>query len=91
VTQVLHMANGDTLNQKLTAKGNRIEKLLADKTPVEQSIEEAYLSALSRYPSEEEKEKFVKVLSEENEKEKRARVEDMYWALLSCKEFLFNH
>ena len=91
VTQVLHMANGDTLNQKLTAKNNRIEKLLAAKTPSEKLVEEAYLGALSRYPSDEEKEKFIKALSETDEKNRRALVEDMFWALLSCKEFLFNH
>ena len=91
VTQVLHMANGDTLNQKLTAKGNRIEKLLAENTPLEKIVEQGYLSALSRYPSDEEKEKFLKVIGEGSDKERRALIEDMYWALLSSKEFVFNH
>jgi len=62
------MSNGDTLNQKLTAKGNRIERLLADKTPLEKIVEEAWLSALSRYPSDDEKQKFLKVLGDETEK-----------------------
>jgi len=91
VSQVLHISNGDTLNQKLAAKGNRIEKLLAGKTPLDQLIEEAYLSALARYPSDTEKEKFLAVLDDKNEKNRRALVEDMYWALLSSKEFVFNH
>src|SRR2546423_8554479 len=52
VTQVLHIANGDTINQKLAAKGNRLGKLLKDKTPAEKILEEAYLSSLSRYPNE---------------------------------------
>src|SRR2546423_13453170 len=51
ITQVLHIANGDTINQKLSAKDNRIEKLLADKPAPEKIIEEAYLSSLSRYPT----------------------------------------
>src|SRR5205823_11344136 len=46
VTQVLHIANGDTINQKLAAKGNRLEKLLADKTSPEKIVEEAYLRSL---------------------------------------------
>jgi hypothetical protein len=91
VTQVLHMSNGDTLNQKLTAKGNRIDKLLMEKTSTEKVIEEAYLSALARYPSDGEKEKFLKVLDDGDEKNRRALLEDMYWALLSSKEFIFNH
>src|SRR6266508_3269618 len=43
VTQVLHIANGDTINQKLAAKKNRIQSLLGEKTPPEKIIEEAYL------------------------------------------------
>src|SRR2546428_8581801 len=35
VTQVLHIANGDTINKKLEAKNNRISKLLAAKAPDE--------------------------------------------------------
>jgi len=91
VTQVLHIANGDTVNQKLSAKGNRLEKLLADKASPEKIIEDAYLSALSRYPIASEKEKMIKVLAEAKDSETRAAVEDIYWAILSSKEFLFNH
>jgi len=91
ISQVLHISNGDTLNQKLSAKGNRIDKLLAEKTPLENIIEEAYLSALARPPSETEKAKFLKALEDEPEKTRRAAIEDMYWALLSSKEFVFNH
>ncbi|MCI0745011.1 MAG: DUF1553 domain-containing protein [Verrucomicrobia subdivision 3 bacterium] len=91
VTQVLHITNGDTLNKKLTAKGNRVEKLLADKTPPEKAIEELYLSALARYPTEGEKEKLTRALSEAPERERRQALEDIYWAVLSSREFLFNH
>ncbi len=91
ITQVLHIANGDTINQKLSAKDNRLEKLLAAKTSPEKIIEDAYLSSLSRYPTASEQEKLLKVLSEAKDSEKRAVVEDIYWAILSSKEFLFNH
>jgi len=91
VTQVLHIANGDTINQKLAAKGNRIEKLLTDNTQPDKIIEEAYLSSLSRYPTDGEKDRLLKVLNEAAENEKRTVVEDLFWATLSSKEFLFNH
>ncbi|MDB6034139.1 MAG: hypothetical protein JWM16_4477 [Verrucomicrobiales bacterium] len=91
VTQVLHMSNGDTVNQKLSAKKNRITQLIADKTPPEKIIEEAYLSSLSRYPSPREKERFLKSFGDVAEKDRRPLIEDVFWALLTSKEFLFNH
>jgi len=91
IAQVLHIANGDSINEKLEAKNNRISRLLADKTPPVEIVEEACLSALSRHPTDEERNKMLKALSGANETEKRPVVEDWYWALLSSKEFLFNH
>jgi uncharacterized protein DUF1553/uncharacterized protein DUF1549/Big-like domain-containing protein len=90
VTQLLHIANGDTINKKLEAKDNRISKLLAASTPNEKIIEDAYLSALSRYPTGAEQEKLHKLLVEAKGSERRTVVEDMYWAVLSSKEFLLN-
>src|SRR4029077_2613502 len=43
VSQVLHIANGDTFNKKLEAKNNRISKLLEANTPDEKIVEEVYL------------------------------------------------
>src|SRR5439155_3131379 len=59
VTQVLHIANGDTINKKLEAKNNRISKLLAAKTPNEKIVEEIYLAGLSRFPTKAEKTKLL--------------------------------
>jgi len=91
VTQVLHISNGDTLNKKLTAKGNRLEKLLAEKMPSEKIVEEIYLSALCRFPTDAEKQKMTKAFEGAEEKERRQVLEDIYWAVLSSREFLFNH
>jgi len=91
VTQVLHMANGDTLNKKLEAKDNRIAQLLAAKTAPEKIVETAYLAGLARYPTETEKEKLVKALADAEGEKLRPAVEDVFWAVLSTKEFLFNH
>ena len=89
VTQVLHLANGQTINKKLAAKDNRISKAL--ELPNDQLVEQAYLSALSRYPTATEKEQMLNLLDQAEEKQRREVVEDVYWALLSSKEFLFNH
>lgn len=91
VTQVLHIFNGDSLNKKLAAPDNSIARqLTAKKTPAD-IIEEAYLAALSRPPSEAEKAKMAGVVENLKEDELRPALEDIYWALLSSKEFIFNH
>jgi hypothetical protein len=91
MVQVLHISNGDTVNQKLEAKGNRLEQMLAANATNEQIIEEAYLSALSRLPTDADRTKLLATLGEAQEANKRLLVEDLYWSILSSKEFLFNH
>jgi hypothetical protein len=91
MSQALHIANGDTLNQKLKAKNNRIEQLLAAKAADEKIVEDVYLAALARYPSADEKTKLLALLADAKEANHREAVEDLFWGVLSSKEFLFNH
>jgi hypothetical protein len=91
MVQVLHIANGDTLNQKLAAKGNRIEQLLAAGVGDQPLIDELYLAALSRLPTDDERKNLTAALSVAGPDERRSAVEDLYWSVLSSKEFLFNH
>jgi hypothetical protein len=90
MAQVLHIANGDTLNQKLKAANNRIDQLLVANTPDEKLVEEAYLGALSRMPTEAERTQIVAVLADPQGAPKRELLEDLFWGILSSKEFLFN-
>lgn len=91
IAQVLHIANGETLNQKLTASQNRIGKELAAGLPPSEIIENLYLGALSRFPSKTEREALTTLLEESSKDELRPAVEDLYWAVLSSREFLFSH
>ena len=90
MVQVLHISNGDTINQKLEEKDNRLEKMLAEQKPDGAIIEEAYLAALSRFPSDAEKSQLSAALAEPDA-DRRLLIEDLYWSILSSKEFLFNH
>jgi hypothetical protein len=91
MAQAMHIANGDTINQKLEAKNNVLDKLLASKTGDEKIIEDAYLAALSRYPTDKEKQQILDVLMDSKDTERRKLIEDFYWGLLSSNEFLFDH
>ena len=91
MSQALHIANGDTVNKKLSAKEGVVTKLLEASTPDEKLIEEASLACLSRLPTAAEKVKFLQALTDTKGAERRAVVEDIYWAMLSTREFLFNH
>lgn len=88
LSQALHLINGNTTNQKIK-QGRLIRDLLeAGKTPA-QVVEHLYLAALSRKPTETELQR-VMGLVETAEKPNEA-LEDVFWALLNSKEFIFNH
>jgi hypothetical protein len=99
MTQVLHILNGDTLNEKLSRTAdekakttdNRIGRLLKANTETGAILDEIYLAAFARLPSEEDRAQLLEVLASVSEAEKRASLEDLAWSLLSSKEFLFNH
>jgi hypothetical protein len=91
MAQALHLANGETLNQKLAQKDNRIDALLASRQPDAKLIEEAYLITLGRLPTERELAKATPLLAEAKPEERRVALEDLFWGLMSSKEFLFQH
>jgi hypothetical protein len=90
MTQVLHLLNGDTLIEKLEAKDNRLSQQLATNTSAEQIIEELFLSALCRFPTDRERQQLGEVLAATRPEDQRQAIEDLYWSVLSSKEFLFN-
>jgi hypothetical protein len=90
MTQVLHILNGETLLQKLEAKDNRLSKQLEANLPPEQLADELFLAALSRFPTDLERQRMTEILSVASPEERRQAIEDLYWSVLSSKEFLFN-
>ena len=54
-------------------------------------VDEAYLLCLSRHPTERERSGLLKLLADSNDGEKRAAVEDLFWSLMTSREFLFQH
>jgi hypothetical protein len=91
VGQALHLNNGKTLNDKLRAKESRVMKWLAEKVSDEQAVKELYLLALCREPTASELSSFKKLLTQASaETSRREALEDLCWAVLTAKEFVFN-
>jgi hypothetical protein len=91
LVQALHISNGETILGKLASKESKVESLLASGQPNYRIIEELYLSALSRFPTDDEVAKLLGVLQEAPAAERRTALEDVYWAVMSSREFMFNH
>lgn len=91
LVQALHLSNGDTILKKLEAKDGKIESLLSGGMHNYRIIEELYLAALSRYPTDRELASLLATMNNAPANERRAVLEDVYWAVLSSREFLFNH
>ena len=91
MVQALHLSNGDTVNEKLAMKEGRVSVWMAEKRPVAEMIDEAHLLCLSRMPKPEEKRAYLALFESAGEAEKRAVVEDLFWALMTSREFLFQH
>jgi hypothetical protein len=87
--QVLHLMNSKAINARIAAKEGRVAKLMEAKTPDAKLVEELYLATVSRFPTEDEM--MTALMSFNRAKDRQKEAEDLLWALLNSKEFLFNH
>jgi mono/diheme cytochrome c family protein len=91
LSQALHLLNGDTTQQRIR-QGKLVENLQREKRTPQEIITTLYLTVLSRPPSDMEMEKLSAAVAEEKERAQIKDVlEDIFWALLNSKEFIFNH
>jgi hypothetical protein len=92
VGQALHLNNGQTLNGKLRHKDSRISKWLGAKVSDEQAVKDLYLLALCREPTASEVGSFKKLFAQARSEgaSQREVLEDLFWAVLTSKEFVFN-
>ena len=92
--QVLNLSNGPTLNEKLKAPGNRPSRLLRlrrEGMSAAAMVDEIYLACLSRYPTEAERVHLLALLPPPGDPAEAEVVEDIFWGMMSSREFLFNH
>lgn len=101
LAQSLHLMNASDVKSKLTANGGRAEQLIKAEMSEPKRIRELYLAAYSREPTAEEvqiaENHLLKPRADargsplDSQRAKRNGYEDLLWAILNTKEFLFNH
>jgi hypothetical protein len=94
VTQALHLNNGKTLNEKLRSKSSRVGRWLKEKVSDEEVVRRVFLLALSRGPTPAERTRLLGLMAEaarDGDTARREVLEDLFWSVLTGREFLFNH
>jgi hypothetical protein len=92
LTQALHAINGATLLHKLEAGSGLVASLSKSGAPDDVVIDRLYLAALSRRPSPTERTRLTAALAAAGSgPSRREAIEDLTWAVMTSREFLFNH
>ncbi len=87
--QSLHRLSGPTFTSRLTQEGSRVDRLLKQGSSDRRIIEELYLSALTRFPTDRELSGLEKKIAEQPSR--REGFQSLTWALVSSREFVHNH
>jgi len=101
LAQSLHLINSSEIKSKLAVGGGRAARLATQDVPDEDKISELYLAAFSRKPRPDEMATAIAYLNEPltdsagkpiaKSTAARGNFQDLIWALMNSKEFLFNH
>jgi hypothetical protein len=101
LAQSLHLINAADLKAKLASPTGRAARMRKDKQPAENQVRELYLVAFSRQPRPKELKTALSYLAEPRvdasgkpvapDKAGRENLQDLIWALINTKEFIFNH
>ncbi len=90
LTQALHMWAGSTYTTKITQEGGRLDRALREGLSDARIIEDFYLAALSRYPTERERSD-LEAYVREGSSPRPEQLANLMWALISSREFAYNH
>jgi len=100
MAQALHLVNGITINEKLRSDHSVVSRAIARNDADCAIVERLFLTALCRRPTSAEEDRMLQALKDSiagvadpkaAATARRQAVEDLYWAVLTCQEFLFNH
>ena len=88
LSQALHLLNGDTSNNKIR-QGAVVASRLKEKVEPVAIVEKLYVRCLGRKPTPQELDSLKPLMAEGTDP--KEALEDIFWALLNSREFLFNH
>jgi hypothetical protein len=88
MAQAFQMISGPTVSELLAEKENRIHRLVATGKSNQEIVEELFWTALTRAPTQTELNDLLPGL--ETARDRRSELEDILWALLNSKDFVFR-
>ena len=86
----LHLLNSEEVQDKITRAGGRAEPLAKDPRPDAEKVEELFLWAIGKQADPGAAEDWPWSTSPSTRRARRAAYENILWALLNSKAFLFN-
>jgi hypothetical protein len=89
LAQALHLLNSDEIQQKVARPGGRADLLVKDARPDAEKVDEMFLWAFARKPTERQRAEALAQIAK-HAANKKIAYENILWALLNTKEFLFN-
>jgi hypothetical protein len=89
LAQALHLLNSDEVQGKLARAGGRAEAMTKDARPDPDKVDELFLWALGRKPTPEQRDLALAHINK-NAANKKTAYENILWALVNTKEFVFN-
>lgn len=89
LAQALHLLNSQEIQDKLSGAGRRADILAKDKREDAEKVEELFLWAFGRRPTQEHRQLALEHIAR-HAMNKKLAYENILWALLNTKEFVFN-
>ncbi len=89
LAMTLHLLNSQEVQDKLARVGGRAEKMAKDPRTDETKVTELFLSTVGKPPSSDQMKMAQENLTK-HAKEKKVAYENILWALVNSKAFLFN-
>ena len=91
IQQSLVLMNGKLMKRATSLEANTVLGKIAASTNLTQiKVQQLFLAALARYPSEDELAQ-IKQLSTQAQVSEQQFLQDIWWALLNSSEFILDH